>query len=68
MTTLKAALSRLYWNGPSTEWAHALRSFVDEGLAALCIRHWQRVPITVATPGINRSRHHDHREYESDRR
>jgi hypothetical protein len=54
MTTRRTAPLRLYWNGLSPEWARTLRSFVDEAMAALCMRQWQRAPIPVATPRINR--------------
>jgi hypothetical protein len=50
MTTRKAPPSLLYPNGPSIGWARALRTFIDEGMAALCVRQWQRAPITVARP------------------
>ena len=50
MTTRKAAPSLLYSNGPSINWVRSVRSFIDEGMAALCMRQWQRVPITVAKP------------------
>jgi hypothetical protein len=50
MTTRKAAPSLLYSNGPSIDWARAMRSFIDEGMAALCMHQWQPAPITVAKP------------------
>jgi hypothetical protein len=48
MTTRKAAASLLYSTGPSINWARALRSFIDEGMAALCVRQRQRAPIVIA--------------------
>jgi hypothetical protein len=50
MTTRKAAASHLYSTGPSINWARALRSFIEQGMAALCVRQWQRAPIPIANP------------------
>jgi hypothetical protein len=50
MTIRKAAASLLCSTRPSINWERALRSFIDEGMAALRIRQWQRVPIVVAKP------------------
>ena len=50
MTTRQAAPSFRYSNGPSIDWAWAMRSFIDECMATLCICQWQRAPITCAKP------------------
>jgi len=46
----------LYSNGPSVGWARALSSLIDEGMAALCMRQWQRAPITVKARGFSATR------------
>ena len=61
MTNRKTTLSLLYTNSCSTGWVRTLRSFIDEGMAALCMQQWQRAPIPVAQrpqlrPGLRRTR------------
>jgi hypothetical protein len=50
MAIRKTTLSLLYTSPLSTGWTRALRSFIDEGVAALCIRQWQRAPIALTVP------------------
>jgi hypothetical protein len=47
MSTRKATPSLLYTNSRSSSWVRTLASFIDEGMAALCMRQWQRAPIPV---------------------
>ncbi len=47
MTTRKATLALVYTNSGSTGWVRTLSSFIDEGMAALCMRQWQRVPVPL---------------------
>lgn len=51
MAIRKTTLPLLYTESLSAGWVRTLRSCVDEGVAALCIRKWQRVPITVSAQG-----------------
>jgi hypothetical protein len=55
MTTRKATPSLLYPNTRSSDWVRVLSSFIDEGLAALCMRQWQQVPVIVVQPGASNS-------------
>jgi len=50
MTNRKAIPSLLYSTASSIGWVRTLSSFIDEGMAALCMRQWQRAPLTVAQP------------------
>ena len=50
MTQRKAAPSLLYSNASSIGWVRTLSSFIDEGVAALCMRQWQSAPVRVAPP------------------
>jgi hypothetical protein len=50
MTQRKPAPSLLYSSVPSTGWVRTLSSFIDEGVAALCMRQWQSVPVRIAQP------------------
>lgn len=52
MTNRKAAPSLLYSNASTIGWVRTLRAFIDEGMAAFCVRQWQRAPATVAQPII----------------
>ncbi len=47
MTTRKAIPSLLYTNSRSIGWVRTLSAFIDEGMAALCMRQWQRALIPV---------------------
>jgi hypothetical protein len=47
MTTRKPSPSLLYTNSLSSGWVRTLASFIDEGMAALCMRQWQRAPIPL---------------------
>jgi hypothetical protein len=49
MTSPKAspAPSLLYSGTPAVRWVRTLTEFIDESLAALCARQWQRAPIAV---------------------
>ena len=49
MTQRKAQLSPslLYSAAPAAQWVRTLTEFIDESLAALCARQWQRAPIAV---------------------
>lgn len=49
MTNRKATPSLLYSASP-IGWVRKLNSFVDEGMAALCVRHWQRASLTLVQP------------------
>jgi hypothetical protein len=49
MTNRKATPSLLYC-ASSVSWVRTLSSFIDEGVAALCMRQWQRAPLTVTQP------------------
>ena len=46
MRIRKATPDFLYANLRALDWARMLSSLLDESLAALCIRQWQRVPVT----------------------
>jgi len=37
----------LYSEAPAIEWVRTLTQFIDESLAGLCVRQWQRAPIPV---------------------
>ncbi len=50
MTNRKATPSLLYPNASTIGWVRTLSAFIDEGMAALCMRQWQRAPATVAQP------------------
>jgi len=50
MTNRKATPLLLYSNASSIGWVRTLRSFIDEGLAAVCMQQWQRAPLTCARP------------------
>ncbi len=58
MTNRKATLSLLYTNSSSASWVRTLSEFIDEGMAALCMRQWQRVPVPFkpAEPVLIRNR------------
>ncbi len=47
MTTRKATLALLYTNPVSAGWVRTLSAFIDEGMGALCMRQWQRVPVPL---------------------
>jgi hypothetical protein len=49
MTTRKAPASLQYSTGPSINWARALRSFIEQGMAALCVDYDRRC---VAAQGL----------------
>ena len=51
MAIRRAPPNLLYSSTVSTSWPRALRSVIEEGLAALCVRQWQRVPVTIAQQG-----------------
>jgi len=50
MTQRKAAPSLIYSSASSIGWVRTLTSFIDEGVAALCMRQWQSAPVRVAQP------------------
>jgi hypothetical protein len=50
MTHRKATPSLLYSNASSIGWVRTLGSFIDDGMAALCMRQWQRAPLAGARP------------------
>ena len=52
MTNRKATPSLLYSAASSIGWVRTLSSFIDEGMAALCVRQWQRAPVVVAQPAM----------------
>jgi hypothetical protein len=52
MTNRKATPSLLYSTASSIGWVRTLSSFIDEGMAALCVRQWQRVPAKVVQPAM----------------
>jgi len=50
MTIRKATASFFYSSPSSIGWVRTLSAVIDEGLATLCMRQWQRVPLTIAQP------------------
>ena len=52
MTNRKATPSLLYSNASTIGWVRTLSSFIDEGMAALCMRQWQRAPLTLAQSAV----------------
>jgi len=52
MTNRKATPSLLYSNASSIGWVRTLSAFIDEGVAALCIRQWQRAPVPLTQPVV----------------
>jgi len=51
VTTQRKAQSAsplLYSGSQAVDWVRTLTQFIDESLAALAVRQWQRAPITVA--------------------
>ncbi len=52
MTNRKATPSLLYSTESSIGWVRTLSSFIDEGMAALCMRQWQRAPVVVSQPAM----------------
>jgi hypothetical protein len=51
MTNRKPLPTLLYTNSRSIGWVRRLSLFIDEGVAALCMRQWQRVRL----PGRRRA-------------
>lgn len=47
MAMRKTNPSLLYTEGPVAGWARVLEKFIDDSLAPLCIRQWQRAPLTI---------------------
>jgi hypothetical protein len=50
VTTQRKAQSAsplLYSGSQAVDWVRTLTQFIDESLAALAVRQWQRAPITV---------------------
>ncbi len=50
MTHRKATPSLLYSTASSIGWVRTLSAFIDEGMATLCMKQWQRAPATVTQP------------------
>jgi hypothetical protein len=45
MTNRKSTPSLLYSTASSIGWVRTLSSFIDEGMATLCMQQWQRAPL-----------------------
>ena len=41
------AASLLYAAPPAADWVRTLTQFIDDSLAVLCVRQWQRATIVV---------------------